>query len=127
MLAVASWLALFTSVDFARGWEINDRLCRKMEAALLTGIAFVIRHKPRARAVPGLALCVLDRVGQWMASSFPGSLLVTVKFPLALARGIRDSCFSQICPLPENAPSIEQSFRSLAQNPPLLERDEGRK
>jgi hypothetical protein len=128
MLGVASLLALFTFVDFARGWEFDDRLWGFVEAIFLAGIAFGIRHKSRAAAVPGFALYVLDRVGQWVATGHPGSLLLTIMVALALLHGVRGTfAFHRFAPLPANTPSIEQSFRSFGQTSPQDEKDTGPK
>jgi hypothetical protein len=124
MLAVASLLALFAFVDFARAWKFDDRLWGFVEAVFLAATAIGIRHKSRVAAVLGFTLYVVDRVGQWVATGHPGGLLLTIVVALALLHGVRGTfALHRFAPLPANMPSIEQSFRSFLQTPPQGEKD----
>ena len=127
LLGVATLVALFTFVDFARGWEFDERLWGFAEAAVLVGIAFGIRQKSRVAAVAGFALLVLDRIAQVAVTGHPGALLLAIAVALALLHGVRGACaFHKFAPIPANTPGIEQSFRSFGQNSPRSEKDTGR-
>lgn len=124
MMGVACLLLLFTFVDFAHGWEVDDRLLGFAEAALLAGIALGIRQKSRIAAVAGLALYVLGRIGLWAATGRPGSLSLTILVALALLHGVRGAfAFHNFAPIPADTPSIEQSFRSFGPESATNEKD----
>ena len=128
MVGVACLLTPFTFVEFARGWELDERLLGFAEAALLTGIAFGIRQKSRVAAVIGFVLYVIDRVGLWVETGHPGSLVITILVALALLHGVRGTfAFHNFAPISANTPSIEQSFRSFGQDSPTTEKDAGQK
>lgn len=128
MVGVACLSALFTFVDLAHSWELDERLLGFAEAALLAGIAFGVRRKSRSAAVAGFALYILDRIGLWAAIGRPGSLTLTILVAAALLHGVRGTfAFHNFAPIPANAPTIEQSFRSFGQEPSVVEKDAGQR
>lgn len=115
---LAALTAVFTFIDFARDWQADHRLWGLVSAGFVAGVGLGIRQKSRLAAVAGFTLYVVGRVGQWIASGHPGSVLLIVLVSLALWHGVRGTfAFHRLAPIAAGTPSIEDSFRSLDQSP----------
>ena len=125
---LAGLTAVFTFIDFARDRQAGDRLWGFVGAAFLAGIAFGIRHKSRAAAVAGFALYIARRAWSWMASGYPGSIIVSILVGLALWHGGRGTfAFHRFAPIAAGTPGIEESFRSFGQSPKRTQQESERK
>ena len=125
---LAGLTAVFTFIDFARDWQAGDRLWGFVGAAFLAGIALGIRHKSRAAAVAGFALYIARRAWSWMASGYPGSIIVSILVGLALWHGGRGTfAFHRFAPIAAGTPGIEESFRSFGQSPKRTQQESERK
>jgi len=125
---LAGLTAVFTFIDFARDWQAGDRLWGFVGAAFLAGIALGIRHKSRAAAVAGFALYIARRAWSWMASGYPGSIIVSILVGLALWHGGRGTfAFHRFAPIAAGTPGIEDSFRSFGQSPKRTQQESERK
>jgi hypothetical protein len=106
----------------------GDRLWGFVGAAFLAGIALGIRHKSRAAAVAGFALYIARRAWSWMASGYPGSIIVSILVGLALWHGGRGTfAFHRFAPIAAGTPGIEDSFRSFGQSPKRTQQESERK
>lgn len=109
---VSVFAALFALIGFLRDSRFFDVV--QLSLALLFGaLGFGIRRRSRIAAICALALYILQKT--LFGGPFGPFQVISLLFVLAFLNCIRGAfAYHKFPPLPANIPSVEQSFRAMA-------------
>ncbi|HWZ99758.1 MAG TPA: hypothetical protein VN025_18520 [Candidatus Dormibacteraeota bacterium] len=119
----ASFVAVFAAVLALIGFLRDSRFFDVVQlslAVLFGALAFGIRRRSRTAAICALSLYIFQRILFW--GPIGPFQAISLLFVLAFANCIRGTfAYQRFSPLPANIPSVEQSFRAMANTAPSSE------
>jgi len=114
-LSFAVLMAVFATIGLTGFLDPGAGISAYMIAVIYGGIAAGIRARSRVAAVAGLFVYILDRI-YFVTTGGPRGVVIWGLILLAFWQGVRGTfAYAKLPPKQVGVPSIEDSFRAMAQ------------